>query len=109
MHPAGEVTPVQVNPDGTIADLCDALDALDLFADDLLDPDWLAGDEPVAVADAARLGGALARYGELAAGADLPGMLRKADCPAAAADALAQFFGFVAETAGHDLVIEHLR
>ena len=109
MHPAGEVTPVQVNPDDTIAALSDALDALDLYADDLLDPDWFAGDEPVAVAAAARLGAALERYGERTAAADVAGLLRKAQCPAGAADALAQFFGFVAETAGYDLVIEHLR
>jgi hypothetical protein len=109
MHPAGEVTPVQVNPDDTIAALCDAADALDLFGDDLLDPDWLAGEEPLIVAGATRLRAALERYGELATGSDVPALLRKAQCPAGAADALAQFFGFVAETAGHDLVIEHLR
>lgn len=109
MHPAGEVTPVQVNPDDTIAALSDALDALDLYAEDLLDPDWFAGDEPVTVAAAARLGAALERYGDHTSGDDVAGLLQKAQCPAGAADALAQFFGFVAETAGHDLVIEHLR
>lgn len=108
MHPAGEVQPVQVNPDATIEALADALEALGLFGDDLLDPEWLAGEAKVSVADGGRLRGALERYRELAAAGDLGDALRRANCPADAPDALAGFFGFVEETGGGALVIEHL-
>lgn len=108
MHPAGEVQPVSVTPDQTVVDLVDAVDALDLFGDELLDPGWFAFDRAVNVADGARLGAALARYAGLAADSAVDPALRRANCPPAAADAVGQFFAFVGDTAGRSLVIEHL-
>jgi hypothetical protein len=103
LRPYGEVSPVSVQPEATMEDLVDGLEACGLFADGLLDPAWFLADGPAEAAGdrlaaARRAYVALLDSGDVAAG---PGPGNPAS-----RDAVAAFFAFVAETGEATLTID---
>ena len=106
MRPADHVQPVLVSVETTVEALGDGLEALGLLGEDLIDPSWIEAGA-AALADPARLGNARAGYAAI--GADgARAALGAARCAPSCADALEEFFAFLAETAGQPLVIQHL-
>jgi hypothetical protein len=102
LHPLGATVPVRVAPEASITTLAHALEALDFFADDLLDEDWLTTDEPEITADGARLAAAATRYHNLTT--------RQLEATSrAGADELAGFFAYVDEVDGRSIIIERQR
>ncbi len=108
MHPLGEVHPVRVEPEESITALADALDALGLVGDDLIDESWLAGVEPTATADGRRLTAAAARYRDLTPN-QIASTLAESGAARSAADRVEGFFAFVDDVHGPSLVVERQR
>jgi hypothetical protein len=102
LHPLGATVPVRVAPEASIVTLAEALEALDFFTDDLLDEDWLTGEEPEITADGARLKAAAVRYHNLTNN-QLETVGR------AGTDELAGFFAYVDEVEGRSIIIERQR
>jgi len=103
LHPLGATVPVRVAPETSITTLADALEALDLFGDDLIDEEWLSGEEAEVIADGARLVAAATHYRNLTADQIAAAITRSG------ADELAGFFAYVDEVDGRSVIIERQR